>query len=888
MRKKLILGLFLVLSALLSTRVAAQSVVELRMVPTDSLVCFLRHSYGQQIYYSKDDDDKTLLTVKATDSKFVESALAELCSKGYAVDEYDGCYFVLHGQGLATDLPGGYFSEAGSATSDDLLKFVEDRNAVANFQNKIYEIGDKLNRRTSGSGYVRGYVRNVANGEPLVGVTVIGGNSKSYTMTDAYGYYTVSLPIGENTLTFSGYSLDELALKLLVYGDGDLDVLMKETVISLKGAVVSGERVSNHIRPQMGVERINASFVKTIPAAFGEADVLRAVMTLPGVKTVGEASSGFNVRGGSVDQNLILFNDGTIYNPSHMFGVMSAFDTDVISTADLYKSSIPTEFGGRISSVLDIKGRTGNSKKFSGSVGIGLLTSHLELEGPIASENTTFVLGGRTTYSNWLLKLLPENSGYAGGRASFSDINAGISHKFNDRNSIHAFGYWSRDRYSFSGDTTFRYSNASTSLKWRHTIDEKSSLTLTGGYDRYQNAMDQYENFYNAYKYSTLIQEGFLKANFKTVFNEKHTMSYGADVIFYNLDPGSRMPYSDSSLVAENHLRIQRGLQPSLYVSDEWKMGSQFSVDYGLRLSSFVAMGDSTRFYIYPEARISAKYSPLSNLSIKAGFNTMTQYIHLISNSAAISPMDTWQLSSDKIRPQIGFQAAAGVYWTVFDGRVDLSLEGYYKRTYRYLDYMSGATLVMNPNLPDELVETTGRSWGVEFMARKTTGKLTGWVSYTYARAKLKESQDRGLATINNGDWYNAPHDKPHDFKLVGNYKITHRLSVSCNIDYSTGRPVTIPVGVYYYGGGYRLAYSQRNAYRIPDYFRMDLACIVEPSHNLKKLAHFSMTFGCYNVTARKNAYSVYYTTNGGTSIQGYKISVFACPIPYVSFNLKF
>lgn len=874
---------------LLSCLIAgAQSLDEQKMVPTDSLVSYLRHSYGSRIYFASDPDDKTVLTVKSSRETFVEAALSEIRSKGYSISNYDGGIYVLRGQGLALNLPAGYFSDSVSASSDELLHYVEEKSVVANFKNKVYEIGDKMNRRSSGTGYVRGHVTNVANGEPIVGVAVVGSTTKSYAMTDAYGYYCVSLPVGENTLTFSGYSLDELSLNLLVYGDGDLDVPMKETVISLKGAVVTSDKVSNHLRTALGVERINVNLMKTIPTAFGETDVLRAVMSLPGVKTVGEASSGFNVRGGSVDQNLILFNDGTIYNPSHMFGILSAFNPDVIATADLYKSSIPTEYGGRISSVLDIKGRTGNSKKFGGSVGLGLLTSHLELEGPIASENTTFVLGARTTYSNWMLKLLPENSGYSGGKASFSDVNAGISHKFNERNSLHAFGYWSRDRFAFARDTVFRYSNASTSLKWRHTVDEKSSLSLVGGYDRYQNSMDETKDAYRAYNYCTLIQQGYLKAGFKTVLSEKHTFSYGADLVYYNLGPGNRIPLGEESLIEEMHLETQQGLQPSAYFDDEWKMGTAVTLDYGVRLSSFVALSDKPKFYGFPEARLSAKYSPLTNLSFKAGLNSMTQYIHLISNSSSISPMDTWQLSSERIRPQLGFQTAAGVYWTVFDGRLDLSLEGYYKRMYRYLDYMSGAVLTMNPNLPDELVETNGRAWGVEFLARKTSGKLTGWVSYTYSRTHLREAQDRGIATINGGDWYNAPHDKPHDFKLVGNYKFTHRFSLSCNIDYSTGRPVTIPVGTYFYGGGYRLAYSDRNEYRIPDYFRMDLACIVEPGHNLKKFTHFSMTFGCYNITARKNAYSVYYTTNGGSDVQGHKISVFACPIPYINFNLKF
>lgn len=865
---------------------AQEDVVELRMVSTDSLVSYLRGLDRGAFYFRKDADDRTLFTVKARSSEFFEAALAEIRSKGYTISRYDGAWFILRGKGLVCELPAGYFSAAASEDEGPELIYADDRDLIANFQNKVYEIGDKLHKRDSGTGYVKGYVRNSANGEALVGVAVISGSS--YVMTDSYGYYCINLPVGENRMELSGYSLDPMELKLLVYGDGNLDVMMKETVISLKGAVVQADRQSKHLTSAMGVERINASFMKTLPAAFGESDVIRAVMTLPGVKSVGEAATGINVRGGSVDQNLILFNEATIYNPSHMFGIMSTFDTEVVSTADLYKSSIPMEYGGRLSSVLDIRSRSGNSRKFSGSVGLGLLTSRLSLEGPLGSENTTFMLGGRTTYSDWMMKLLPESSAYAGGKASFSDVNAGISHKFSERNSLQAFGYWSRDRYSFCGDTTFRYSNASATLRWRHNFSEKSSLSLSGVYDRYQNRMDDGGNSYRASRFSSLIQEGRLKAAFKSVLNARHSLSYGAELLYYNLQPGSLVPIGEESMIVPAELKLQQGLQPSLWIGDDWKPLDQFELDYGLRVSGFIAPEDSSRFYCYPEFRLSAKYSPLDNLSIKAGVNTMTQYIHLISNSTSMSPMDCWQLSNARLRPQLGFQGAGGLYWTVWNGMLDLSLEGYWKNSWNSLDYKSGATLAMNPELEDELVRTRGRAWGIELMARKSGGKFSGWVSYTYSRSQLREMEDRGLATINNGDWYNAPYDKPHDLKFFGNFKFTHRFSLSCNLDYSTGRPVTVPVGKYYYDGGYRLAYSQRNAYRIPDYFRMDLAVIIEPSHNLRRLTHFSMTFGCYNVTARKNAYSVYYTTDGGGDIRAYKLSVFACPIPYVNFNLKF
>ena len=368
----------------------------------------------------------------------------------------------------------------------------------------------------------------------------------------------------------------------------------------------------------------------------------------------------------------------------------------------------------------------------------------------------------------------------------------------------------------------------------------------------------------------------------------QHSISWGVDGVFYALSPGSLAPINESAVVARA-LQLESALEPSLYVGDLWQTAGPFSFDAGVRLSSFLAFSPS-KFYFNPEFRLSGKYSPLANnnLSFKAGINSMTQYIHLISNTSAISPMDTWRLSGAGIAPQKGWQAAAGVYWTVFGNALDISLEGYYKGMTDCLDYKSGAVLSMNENLADDLVRTRGKAYGVELMLRKQTGRLTGWLSYTWSRSLLREMEGRGPQAINGGAWYNAPHDKPHDLKLVGNYKFTHRYSISFNLDYSTGRPVTIPVGQYYYGNAVRLMYSMRNAYRIPDYFRLDLALNIEPGHYLKALTHMSATIGCYNVTGRKNAYSVFYSTSGGNTVNGYMVSVFATQIPYVSLNLKF
>jgi len=873
MNKRIIIPFLL----LLSFAAGAQN-----RVPADSLVKIITRESGFKVYFLKDRNDDNLY--QASDS---ESALAALKEKGYIVSRYDGSLFIMKGKSLSPVLPVGYFDQHSGNDNAELLQYINDRNAVAEFQNKVYDIGDR-NHQRSGKVYLTGHVRNVQTGEPLIGVSVSDPETGAYSVTDADGVYSIQLPVGERKLDFSGYSLDDMHLNLKVWSEGSLDIVMKEKVISLKGAVVSADASSHHKSSLMGVEKVRISTIQKVPTAFGEADVLKVVLTLPGVKSVGEASSGFNVRGGSSDQNLILFNDGTIFNPSHMFGLFSAFDPDVINDVELYKSSIPAEYGGRISSVLDVRGREGNSNKVTGSLGIGLLTSRFHVEGPIKKGKTTFIVGGRTTYSDWILKMLPKDSEYSGGKAAFSDVTVGLSHKFNSNHSLKVNGYWSRDRFSFSRDTSFAYQNLNLSAKYRGIISERLSLTVSGGYDSYDNTVKDSYDPYTSYSVNTTVNQAFLKASFKQLLGQKHSLSYGLNVIDYFLNPGIRNPLGSQSLIASQTLPLETALEPAVFISDSWKTSDKFDMDFGIRYAMFAKTQSNKAVYGLPELRLSAKYSPLSNLSFKAGINTMTQNIHLLSNTSSISPMDTWKLSDSRIRPQTGWQAAGGLYWTFANSKVDFSLEGYWKNMYHYLDYKPGAVLVMNPDLADDLVETEGKAYGVEVMLRKNIGKLNGWISYTYSRTMLKEMEDRGISTINGGNWYPAAHDKPHDVKFVGNYKFTHRYSISMNLDYSTGRPITVPVGKYLYAGGYRLAYSDKNSYRIPDYFRLDLAVNIDPSHYKRQFIHTTFTFGVYNVTGRKNPYSVFYTTSGGSAISGHMVSVFATQIPYVNVNLKF
>ena len=783
---------------------------------------------------------------------------------------------------IGLGLPDGYF-EKGKAADTTTVSYASNA-LVATYRNKQYVIGEGKTP-TGGRATVGGTVYEAESGLPLPGVVIFDGNTSTYVRSDANGRYRITLPLGENLLNFNAEGKEDLELKIRVEASGDFDVVMTEKVTLLKGSIVSAESMRQHRSTAMGVETVSMRTIGKIPSAFGEGDIIKAVLTLPGVKSVGEASGGFNVRGGSADQNLILYNDNTIYNPSHLFGVFSAFNPDLVNEVELYKSSIPAQYGGRISSVLSVSAKEGDRNKVKGSLGIGLLTSRGHIEGPIGKK-TSFVLGARTTYSDWILKLLPNDSAYSGGGASFTDANVGATHHFNDRHSLELFGYFATDRFSFSGDTTFHYTNLNASLTYRFKGENGAAAKVSAGYDHYTNIIGAHNWKSSAYDLQTYIRQVFLKANGTTPLGS-HAITYGMDVVGYGLDPGIMTPFGEDSQIASRSLDRELGLEPALYVSDNWTVTDHFSVDGGLRLSSFLALNPS-KFYIGPEARLSLKYSPLDNLSFKAGFNTMRQYIHLISNTASVSPMDTWRLSSAAIAPTTGWQGAAGAYWTLLGSGIDLSLEGYYKQSRNGLDYKSGAVLSMNPNLADDLVPVYGKAYGVELMVKKPAGSLTGWLSYSYSRSLLREMQDRQAETINRGEWYNAPYDKPHEFKLVANYAITHRFSVSVNVDYSTGRPITIPIGRYYYGGAYRLAYSDRNSYRIPDYFRVDMALNIDPGHYLKAFAHTSLTLGVYNVTGRKNPYSVFFRTNNNGDVKGYMLSVFATQIPYINLNILF
>ncbi len=784
----------------------------------------------------------------------------------------------------------------------------------ATAENKIYQLGNAKAPSRTGNITITGYVRFARTGEPVIGAALSLDAGKGGTTTNQYGYYTLSVPQGKYVLGISGIDVRSTKRQLVVHSEAQFNIEVSDQIQTLKDVIITSDKALRTRRTQLGVEKIDIKTIKQVPMVFGEPDVLRVVLTLPGVKSVGEASTGFNVRGGATDQNLILYNDATIYNPSHFFGFFSAFNAEGVKDVELFKSSIPAYYGGRLASVLAITTREGNKKKFTGSAGIGLLTSRINVEGPLINDRTSFMLGARTTYSNWILKALPGKAEYKNSNAAFSDVDLHISHEINAKNNLFLTGYYSRDKSNLASDTTFSYSNQNLSLKWKHVFNNKLFGVFTAGYDgyRYNNYSEVMDE--DAYSLKFDINQLSAKMDFNYYVNSKHTLNAGISSIRYRLNPATFSPRGSNSLIVAQQVEKEQGQESAIYINDNYDVTPALTLNAGIRYSLYQSLGpknvnryaagvpldESTliesvpyksgktiKTYHGPEFRISGRYAFAGDFSIKAGYNTMRQYIHMLSNTSAIAPTDIWKLSDLNIKPQYGDQASIGFYKNFKSNTIETSVEVYYKRMKDYLDYKSGASLVLNPHVETDVIGTRGKAYGAEFMIRKTAGKVNGWVSYTYSRIFLRTDDPTGGELINGGKFYPGNYDKPHDVTMVGNFRFSHRYSLSMNTTYSTGRPITLPIGKYYYGGAPRLFYSNRNEYRIPDYFRVDLGFNIGGNHKVHQLAHNSFTVGVYNVLGRKNAYSTYFTTENG-KINGYKLSIFGSPIPYINYNIHF
>jgi TonB-dependent Receptor Plug Domain len=838
----------------------------------------------------------------------------------FAIDQ-DKNVFITKGNSLALE-PG---SRAATRLKDSLLaeatkkpslpgeeQLVKKTIQDVSIENKLFEIGLKTNQAPKGTVNVAGYIRDGLTGEAINGALIYVDKPHVQVSSDPFGYYSIVLSAGRHTLHILAPGMFDARRQVMLYSDGKLNIEMAQKVLQLKEVRVEAGKEKNVRSTVMGSNRLDIVSMKQIPTAFGEVDVLRAVLSLPGVKSVGEASTGMNVRGGATDQNLILFNGANIFNPSHLFGFFSAFDPDVIKDVTLYKSSIPASYGGRISSVLDITSLDGNDKKIAGSAGIGPLTSKVTLEGPIIKDKTTFVAGVRATYSDWLLKILPKE--YSKSSASFQDATIHVSHKINNKNQVYLNAYYSGDRFKLNSDTSYQYNNKNANIRWKHNFNNRFYGVLTAGIDHYDYQVSGLDNPVTEYNLSYQLDQYKVNADFSYFLSNKHKLAFGLSSVNYDIHPGSYEPRGKESLVVPDKVESEHALESAIYLSDQFNISTNLSLEAGLRYSLYNYLGPKNvmsyapglprqesnmlgttyypsgkviNTYQGPEYRISARYSVSDNSSIKASYNSLRQYIHMLSNTSAISPTDIWKLSDPNIAPQTGSQVSLGYYKNYQSNTIETSVEVYYKWINNYLDYKSGAVLIMNHHIETDVFKTLGKSYGVELLVKKATGKLNGWASYTYSRALIRENDPLAGERINGGNFYPTNFDQPHNATFIGNYRITHRYSVSLNVTYNTGRPITLPVGIYDYAGSARLLYSGRNAYRIPDYFRTDFSMNIDGNHKVKQLTHNSWTFGVYNWTGQKNAYSVYFISQNGF-IKGYKLSIFGSAIPFITYNIRF
>ncbi len=888
--------------------------------PFEQFVAEIEASSTYQFFYDPEDVDSIQINIEANRIPIDHLLDSVLKSTGsyFAIDLADRI-FINKYFAVKTTLPPNFFDNSMVKTDSvenyvpDLSKQKENINPIISAENKVFIIGTETNGSVNTKATIAGYVKDSKTGEAISNASVYIDSLNIGVNTDRYGYYSLTLPKGYYILKISSAGKENTKRKIQLNSNGKLNVEMVDYVARLKDVIVTSEKKSNTLSSQMGVNTLTIQTIKHLPSILGETDILKAVLTLPGVTSVGEASNGFNVRGGATDQNLILFGDATIYNPSHLFGFFSAFNPDDVSNVELYKSSLPEKYGGRLASVLDISLKDGNNKAWAGDAGIGPLTSKFTIEGPIKKNKTSVIASVRTTYSDWLLHSI-NNNAYNKSAADFYDASIHLTSIANEKNSFYLTGYISDDRFRLNSDTLYKYMSENVNGKWKHIFTNTLNGTLTAAYDNYQYSITSTENKVDAYALTFKIQQATLRADFNYNPDYRNKIDFGVTSIFYKLNPGTYTPGDAQSLVVPNILPPEQALESAIYAGDNFYVNSKLSLDAGIHFSMFNYLGPhsinsysaglpkdtstitSTHYYSrgkiiktyqYPEVRVSARYLLSDNSSLKASFNTTAQYIHMLSNTISVSPTDIWKLSDPNIQPTLGRQVSLGYYKNFKKKSIETSLEVYYKQIDHYLDYKSGATLLLNSHIETDVIDTKGKAYGAELLIKKTLGKLNGWLSYTYSRTMLQSNDTLGGVAVNNGNYYPADFDKPNNFNFIGNYRFTHRYSISGNVVYSTGRPITLPLAVFNNGGAIALYYSQRNEYRIPDYFRCDLSVNIEGNHKIKQRFHNSWSFGVYNLTGRQNAYSVYFINVNG-KVQGYQLSIFGTPIPFVTFNLKF
>ncbi len=781
-----------------------------------------------------------------------------------------------------------------------------------NEEYKIFRIGVPSAPGRSETVFLSGTLTDTESDEPIPGAIVYVEKLKAGVVTNESGYYSLGLPKGSFQVEYRMVGMRTTRRNVVIFSDGILNVGMTRNTNKLDEVTISASRESNIREIQVGIEKINMKMLKQIPMGMGESDLLKSSLLLPGVNSAGEASAGFNIRGGNVDQNLILFDGAPIINPSHFFGFFSAFNPDIIQDVILYKSGIPAKYGGRISSVMDIKLKEGSKEKLNISGGISPFTGKLMVEGPLFKKKSSFVVSSRTTYSDWILGQL-SNVQLQKSSAGFRDIQGLFTVSPGTRDKLSVSAYLSNDSFDYYGESAMDYSNFSTTVRWDHSLNSRLSTQVAAIISNYDYRLDSKNKPEESGSMSYSLGQMILRSGFTWLPADKHKVEFGLDAVNYSLEPGTRLPIGESSEILPLTLEKERATEPSVYFSDEFAYSPRLVFSGGLRFTVFTSVGPETRFIyqagtirsvenitdtvyfgkgsiskIYPglEFRFSSRFILATDLSVKAGIQRNFQYLNMISNTISMSPTDVWKLADQYIKPQRGDQISFGIYRNFRSKAIEASVEVYYKNLKNIMDYKGGATLLMNEHLETDILSGKGKAYGIELMLKKQSGRLSGWIGYTYSRSLIKIDGKFAEEKINGGRYFPANFDKPHDLKIVGNLKLLRRLNFTSNLIYNTGRPITYPVAFYNFYNVNRVYYSDRNEFRIPDYLRLDFSATINGNLKAKKLNHSSLSFTVYNLLGRKNPYSVFFKVEDG-KVNGYRMSIFGQPIVLLTYNFR-
>lgn len=748
---------------------------------------------------------------------------------------------------------------------------------------------------------ISGSIKDATNGEDLFGaVVVVKELTNVGTTSNAYGFYSLTLDAGEYTLVFRSSGFDPVEVEINLQADitQNVELSVPKDVQQLQEVKVNAVKENDNITSsEMNVTRFDPKSIETVPVLFGEKDIMKTLQLTPGVKGAGEGNAGFYVRGGGADQNLILLDEAPVYNASHLLGFFSVFNSDAIKDVSLYKSGIPAEYGGRASSVMDVKMRDGNNKGFGASGGLGLISSRLTVEGPIVKDKGSFILSGRRSYADLFLGLSKNADIPKDTKLFFYDLNAKANYRIGEKDRVFLSGYFGRDKFKLGDVFGFGWGNATGTLRWNHIFNNKlfSNTTVVFSNFNYEFTIGSGDNGFGI---RSSIQDWNVKQDFDYYLNSNNTLKFGVNAIHHTFKPGALTGENES--FNEVKLDSRYAIELGAYIQNEMKIGSLINVMYGVRYSGFDLIGDgktyefddkgnqisetsydsweSIKYHQGIEPRLSASFIISDNNSIKIGYNRNYQYIHQLSNSTTSSPTDVWVPSSNNVKPQIGDQVALGYYQNLNKNMFKISTEVYYKHLANQIDYRNGADLVLNDLVEGELVYGKGRAYGVELQIEKKKGKLTGWISYTLSRSK------RQFDDINEGKEFSARQDRIHDVAIVLMYRVNKAIALSANWIYYTGDAVTFPSGKYEVNGEIIPYYTERNGYRMPDYHRLDIGF----TWYMKDRKHFeqNLNVSVYNAYARENAYTITFEENKDNpgQTQAVQTTLFKL-VPSITYN---